>query len=130
MDSPTIKEEPEWNPHMLEPLEHVETRSPSPKSESFEVKSATAASTSVNSNGDRKTSIESRGRRSKPSVAYSLPLPSKSEKKQHKEARALSNESTLQGGTLKETPSIAVKSISEENIVSSRDVRRFYTRKA
>ena len=110
---------------MLEPLENAETRSPSPKSESFETKSASAASASINSSGERKSSTESRGRRSKPSVVYSAPrLPSVSEKSQDKESRGLSGDSTLTVGTVREKPSNTVKTASEENVVSSIDVRQ------
>ncbi|KAG8534270.1 uncharacterized protein KY384_001114 [Bacidia gigantensis] len=74
MDSQSSKESKEetaWNPHMLQPLEHVQTRSTSPKSLLSDRRHSSSASTSTRSTGDDLDSNSSRGRRSRPSVTAS-----------------------------------------------------------
>lgn len=137
MDNSPIKEEPEWNSHMLRPLEHVETRSPSPKSDAFDVRNPSAASSSAQSTSDRRDSGSSNGRRSRPSVtAMQSQLPAVREMKQQREQqreqqrdqqdpreqRALSEDSTLTLDTVRDRGSIAANVSSKEKVVSSRDV--------
>ena len=126
MDSPPKKEETAWNEHMLQPLEHVETRSPSPKSDVLErLHPSTASSSSVVSSGDRRNS-SGNGRRSRPSVTAShSQLPSVREMRElreQKEQRALSDDSTISWDRRTEKPSDTTKVDSKENVVSSRDV--------
>ena len=112
---------------MLEPLEHVETRSPSPKSEKSDQRQSSIGSGSVPSTGDTRDSSGTRGRRSRPSViASQLHLPSvhemQEQKEEHRESRALSAESTVAFDSTTERPSLAVPSSTPEKVISSRDV--------
>ena len=126
MDSPPVQEETEWNSHMLQPLEHVTTRSQSPKSESPDPRRASA------DGSDRLGSVStgtgevggSRGRRSRPSVtAASSQLSSVREMKAKKgQQRHLSSVSTVADGSKRDRPSVASKAESEENVVSTKQV--------
>lgn len=124
MDSPPIQEETEWNSHMLQPLEHVATRSQSPNSESPDPRRPSAEGS------DRLGSVStgtgeagtSRGRRSRPSVtAASSQLTSVRELKARK--GHLSSVSTVVNGSGRDRPSVVSKTESEENVVSTKQVR-------
>ena len=122
MDPNSSKGETEWNPHMMEPLEHVETRSPSPKSGPAGERHSVSGSVSTSSTGDGRDDSSSRGRRSRPSVAASSSqLAPVREMKERKGFRALSDDSTLSNGSQNDRPSIA-KLVSGEGVVSSKKV--------
>ena len=124
MDSNSEKEETEWNPHMMESLQHVETRSPSPKSDPVDERRSVSGSVSTSSTSDGRDGGNSRGRRSKPSVTASASqLATVQEMKEQKGFRALSTDSTLSNSSQKDRPSIA-KITSDEGVVSSKKVRR------
>lgn len=122
MDSPPIKEEPQWNPHMLETIEHVDERSPSPNSDPIDRRRSSSASTTTYSTGDSTDASGIRGRRSRPSVtASSVQLPTVKEMRDKKEQRHLSADSAATASA-RDRPSIAKKISSEEVVISSKKV--------
>ena len=135
-------EEPEWNEHMMQPIEHVPTRNRSPKTDDGRSEAFSRPHLSIDSGGsqssggDRKDSLSTQGRRSRPSVTASQSqLPSVREKKERDketakrresekgEPRHLSNETTVAWDTVRERPSVASQLSSQEKVISSRDVR-------
>ena len=140
---PPVIEGPEWNEHMMQPIEHVPTRSRSPMSDDGRHENprvqSTTGSASIASSDDRKDSQSTQGRRSRPSMTASqLQLPSSRQRPslsgKHEKSRDgdvktekdtehhLSNETSIVWDTIREKPSIASQNSAQEQVVSSRDV--------
>lgn len=128
MNTPPIEDEPAWNPHMLEPMEHVQTRGQSPtSSESPNRRHSSSASSSTLTSGSYRESGGLRGRRMKPSVtASSSQLPAVREMKEQSEKRTNTflSGSTEVYSSCSGRSSIASEVIPEEKIPSTKKVGR------
>ncbi|KAL9036204.1 MAG: hypothetical protein Q9214_006241 [Letrouitia sp. 1 TL-2023] len=132
MNTPPIDDEPAWNPHMLEPVEHVQTRGQSPtSSESPDRRHSSSASSSTLTSGSYRESSGLRGRRMKPSVtASSSQLPAVREMKEQSEkhTNTFLSGSTEVFSSYSGKSSVASKVIPEEKIPSTKKALQVFSK--